>query len=105
MDAPEHANFIVPSVVNRGCLTLAVSTSGASPALAKSIRQELELFYGQEFGRFADFLGRRRKKGMREIAEQIAGPEIVSTLREKGFERTRDAVMKILKRERQKAKV
>lgn len=103
VDAPYRANFIVPAVVNRGPLTLAVSTSGASPALAKSIREELESFYGKEFGRFADFLGRQRKKAMRGIAGQIAGPEMVAILREKGFERTKEEVMEKIKESRQHA--
>ena len=42
VDQPEDCNFIVPSLVRRGDLTIAVSTSGRSPALAKKIRKEIE---------------------------------------------------------------
>lgn len=41
---PEAGNFIVPSVVRRGGLMIAISTGGASPALAKQIRRGLEEF-------------------------------------------------------------
>jgi precorrin-2 dehydrogenase/sirohydrochlorin ferrochelatase len=103
VDAPELANFIVPSVVKRGPLTLAVSTSGASPALAKSIRKELEPLFGKEFGLFVDFLGKQRRKAKRDITDertrellmkQIAGPEMVETLRKEGFEKAKDRVLK-----------
>src|SRR5262245_27727347 len=43
VDRPALCSFIVPAVVSRGDLTLAISTGGASPALAKKIRQTLEL--------------------------------------------------------------
>jgi precorrin-2 dehydrogenase len=42
VDVPARCNFIVPSILRRGQLTVAVSTEGASPALAKRIRQHLE---------------------------------------------------------------
>jgi precorrin-2 dehydrogenase len=41
-DRPEVCNFILPSIVNRGDLTISISTSGKSPALAKKLRIELE---------------------------------------------------------------
>ncbi len=111
VDAPELANFIVPSVIKRGPLALAVSTSGCSPALAKNIRKELELIYSKEFGLFADFLGKRRNTlldiaddGIRErLMKQIAAPEMLGTLRKEGFERTKDAVITILKESKQYA--
>jgi precorrin-2 dehydrogenase/sirohydrochlorin ferrochelatase len=42
VDVPARCNFIVPSILRRGQLTIAVSTEGASPSLAKRIRQQLE---------------------------------------------------------------
>jgi precorrin-2 dehydrogenase/sirohydrochlorin ferrochelatase len=42
VDVPSHCNFILPSILRRGQLTIAVSTEGASPSLAKRIRQQLE---------------------------------------------------------------
>ncbi|GER88703.1 precorrin-2 oxidase [Dictyobacter vulcani] len=42
VDVPALCNFIVPSILRRGPLTIAVSTEGSSPALAKHIRQHLE---------------------------------------------------------------
>ena len=56
VDDPAHCSFIVPSVVRRGPLQLAVSTSGAAPALAKRLRRELE-------GRFPGLGGLRGPAG------------------------------------------
>lgn len=42
VDMPAYCNFILPSILRRGHLTISVSTEGASPSLAKRIRQELE---------------------------------------------------------------
>jgi siroheme synthase, N-terminal domain len=42
VDLPTRCNFILPSVLRRGQLTIAVSTEGAAPGLAKRIRQQLE---------------------------------------------------------------
>jgi len=48
-DAPEEGSFVLPASITRGGLTISVSTSGASPALARVIRQELEERYGPEY--------------------------------------------------------
>jgi precorrin-2 dehydrogenase/sirohydrochlorin ferrochelatase len=44
VDLPTHCNFIIPSILRRGKLTIAVSTEGAAPGLAKRIRQQLESY-------------------------------------------------------------
>ncbi|MFH7321121.1 bifunctional precorrin-2 dehydrogenase/sirohydrochlorin ferrochelatase [Desulfurivibrio sp. D14AmB] len=48
-DVPKWCNLILPAVVRRGDLSLAVSTGGASPALAARLRRELEDSYGDEY--------------------------------------------------------
>jgi len=60
VDQPEACSFIVPASVRRGDLTLAVSTGGQSPALAKRIRKDLQEAYGQEYALFLDLMGRLR---------------------------------------------
>ena len=45
-DRPQVCNFILPSIVHRGDLTISISTSGRSPALAKKLRIELEGQFG-----------------------------------------------------------
>ena len=61
VDAPDLCSFIVPSVVRRGALTIAVSTGGNSPALARKIREELEEEFGEEYGELLELLGSLRR--------------------------------------------
>ncbi len=47
-DDPAHCDFILPAVLRRGALTVAVSTAGASPALSRAVRDELETHFDRE---------------------------------------------------------
>lgn len=58
---PELGTFIVPSVFERGPLTVAVSTAGQSPALARLIREQLEDQFGPEWSLFLDLMGLLRR--------------------------------------------
>ena len=105
VDMPGMANFIVPATVRRGPLTIAVSSSGASPAVVKAIRIELEALYGKDFGRFLSFLSVLRKKVIRDITDKktregflkkVASGKMFDVLRKKGFKEARELVMKEL---------
>lgn len=61
VDQPADCNFIVPSVIRRGDLQIAVSTSGRSPALAKKVREDLENAFGLEYADLLNLLGQLRK--------------------------------------------
>jgi precorrin-2 dehydrogenase/sirohydrochlorin ferrochelatase len=60
VDDPGECNFILPSLVSRGDLTIAVSTAGKSPALAKKIRQALEKEFPGSYGPYLELLGHIR---------------------------------------------
>jgi precorrin-2 dehydrogenase/sirohydrochlorin ferrochelatase len=60
VDDPAHSNFILPAVVRRGDVSVAVSTGGASPALARRLRERLETLVGPEYGELADLLAELR---------------------------------------------
>ncbi len=49
VDAPDLCDFYVPAVLRRGSLVIAISTSGRSPALARSVREDLEMLLGPEY--------------------------------------------------------
>ena len=56
-----HSNFVAGSVMRRGPLAIAISTSGRSPALATRIRQQLEQTFGPEYADLLDLLGTLRQ--------------------------------------------
>ncbi|NLI91606.1 MAG: bifunctional precorrin-2 dehydrogenase/sirohydrochlorin ferrochelatase [Peptococcaceae bacterium] len=56
VDDPEKCSFFVPSVLKRGDLSIAVSTGGSSPLVARQIREELENFYGNEMAEYLELL-------------------------------------------------
>jgi precorrin-2 dehydrogenase/sirohydrochlorin ferrochelatase len=57
VDVPALCNFILPSILRRGQLTISVSTEGASPALAKRIRQQLEGTFPPAYGTYLQLAG------------------------------------------------
>jgi len=59
-DDPARCDFILPSVLRRGDLTVAVSSGGKSPALARTIREELELYFTDEYIQLANLAAEAR---------------------------------------------
>jgi len=106
IDSPLEGNFIVPSTMRRGPLTIAISTEGHSPAVAKNIRKELERLYGKGFAKYLKFLGAIRKRIMNEIKDskkrerffkEIASEEMFNILRREGFSRVAERVVQLKK--------
>jgi precorrin-2 dehydrogenase/sirohydrochlorin ferrochelatase len=60
VDQPEKCSFIVPALFTQGDLTVAISTGGSSPALARKIRQGLGEFLGSEYGALLILMSRLR---------------------------------------------
>ncbi len=60
VDQPEKCSFIVPALYTQGDLTVAISTGGGSPALARKIRQGLGEFLGTEYGALLLLMSRLR---------------------------------------------
>ncbi len=60
VDVPPLCNFILPAIVRTGPLAIAISTAGASPALAKRIKREIADKYGTEYARLAELLNDTR---------------------------------------------
>ena len=58
---PAAGNFIVPSLVRRGGVTLAISTGGTSPAFAKRLRRDLERFLGDEYPALLKKMAKQRR--------------------------------------------
>jgi precorrin-2 dehydrogenase/sirohydrochlorin ferrochelatase len=71
-DHPKACNFILPSIVNRGDLIIAISTSGKSPAFAKKLRQHFEKEFGSEYAEFLNLMGAVRQKLLNQDHEPEA---------------------------------
>ena len=84
-DRPEVCNFILPSVVRRGDLIIAVSTSGKSPALAKKLRKDLENRFGEEYAVFLQMMGAVREQLFIREQEPEIRKRMFEALIEKGL--------------------
>lgn len=62
VDVPSLCNFILPSIHSQGDLSIAISTSGASPAMARKVRLELASQYGNEYAQALALLGALRQE-------------------------------------------
>ncbi|MDX6689938.1 MAG: precorrin-2 dehydrogenase [Solirubrobacteraceae bacterium] len=60
VDVPPLCNFILPAIVRSGPLAIAISTAGASPALAKRMKREIGELFGDEYARLAIMLNDAR---------------------------------------------
>ncbi|MBI5237341.1 MAG: bifunctional precorrin-2 dehydrogenase/sirohydrochlorin ferrochelatase [Deltaproteobacteria bacterium] len=79
-DAPGLSSFIVPSIVDRGPLIVAISTAGLCPALSKKLRMELERKIGKEYASFAKILGAVRTKLLKERVNRDKKDRIIKAL-------------------------
>jgi siroheme synthase-like protein len=95
VDVPPLCNFILPAIVRNGPLAIAISTAGASPALAKRMKREIEGQFGEPYARLALLLNEARgwAKGTlptyqdrKEFFEGIVGgePDPIALLRDGG---------------------
>jgi siroheme synthase-like protein len=60
VDVPPLCNFILPAIVRTGPLAIAISTAGASPALAKRMKREIAEAFGEPYARLAVILNGAR---------------------------------------------
>lgn len=72
VDSPKECNFILPSVLKRGSLAIAISTGGISPALSKKIRQDLEERFGVEYAKLLRIMAKLRPEVLRKIKNSVS---------------------------------
>jgi precorrin-2 dehydrogenase/sirohydrochlorin ferrochelatase len=103
VDVPPLCNFILPAIVRTGPLAIAISTAGASPALAKRMKREIEGQFGEPYARLAVLLNEVRgwAKGTlptyqdrKEFFEGIVGgePDPVALLRDGDEDAVRELI-------------
>src|ERR1700692_4625218 len=69
MDDLAHSTFIFPAIVDRGDVVVAVGTGGASPVVARRVRERIEAMLPARIGDLATFIGRWRKSLHTRIPE------------------------------------
>lgn len=62
VDDPDASRFIMPSIVERAPITVAISTAGAAPVLARRLRERIESLLPAAYGRVAEFMERHRER-------------------------------------------
>ena len=72
VDPPALSSFIMPAIVDRGPITIAISTGGTAPALARKLRAEIERALPAAIGRLARFAEIFRDQVRRTLAEPRA---------------------------------
>jgi len=109
VDVPALCNFILPAIVRTGPLAIAISTAGASPALAKRMKREIADRYGEPYARLAVLLNEVRgwAKGTlptyqerKEFFESIVNgdPDPIELLRDSDVKAGEDAVLELIAR-------
>lgn len=105
VDDPEKCGFIVPSVVERGALSIAISTGGASPAFAKRLRMEMEERYGDEYAVFLEIMAAIRQKLLtkggesdknKKIFNKLASSSIPEMVRDGRWEEIEETIVSLL---------
>jgi precorrin-2 dehydrogenase/sirohydrochlorin ferrochelatase len=80
VDDPAKCNFILPSLLQQGDLSIAVSTGGKSPALARKIKEDLRQDYGPEYETLLNIMGLIRKEILAQGRDSSANKALFETL-------------------------
>jgi precorrin-2 dehydrogenase/sirohydrochlorin ferrochelatase len=95
VDDPQHSTFILPAILQRGDMSVAISTGGGSPALARRLRERLEKIIGPEYGILTELLAKLRPelkqsfspgKARLQAALRIVDSDILHIIQSQGKE-------------------
>lgn len=109
VDCPELCSFISPATINRGSLTIAISTSGKSPALAQRLRKELSKEIRSAYGELLGLLGSVRKQILmevpslakrRQLFHKLVQSDILDLLKKKKRNEAKKRLASLLKKNR-----
>jgi siroheme synthase-like protein len=100
-DDPARCTFILPALVRRGDLTVAIATGGSSPALARAIREELETYLTDDYATLAAIAARREVRALgRPVAadawRRALGPEVRRLIVERGRDDAKQRLLELL---------
>jgi precorrin-2 dehydrogenase/sirohydrochlorin ferrochelatase len=105
VDDPARCNFITPAVIRHGDVTIAVSTGGTSPALARRLRERLEKLIGPEYGQLASLLAELRPQIQSRYkshedrvwaALRLVDSDLIDTIKQGGMDAARARAQELL---------
>ena len=108
VDTPELCEFIFPAVSRKGDVSVAISTGGASPALARRLKEEIDSSIDDAYGQLAAVLKEVRQRAIdglpdaerrRAFFENLASDEFLEFMRENGPENAATEAAQRLERE------
>lgn len=80
VDVPDLCTFIVPAIIRRGPVVVAISTGGESPSLAKALRRRLDSILPASLGPAARKIGRARREILRAVPHSPARTRLLKGL-------------------------
>ena len=100
VDDPDKCSFIVPSVLIRGDLSIAVSTGGSSPLVARKIREELEALYTEDMEIYLDLLRNWRQEVKEKLPatkraqfwEQVTDGKVLQLIKDGRIEQAKEVM-------------
>ncbi|MDP7524826.1 MAG: bifunctional precorrin-2 dehydrogenase/sirohydrochlorin ferrochelatase [Dehalococcoidales bacterium] len=112
VDDADNSDFIAPSYLRRGGISIAISTSGESPALARKLRTMLEKDFGDEYGRLSVLISQVRAKARQQNIrvsgdgwqEALDLEVLLGMLKKDGEEKVEATLLDSLKTRRQQTK-
>lgn len=107
VDTPAECDFIVPSTLTRGDLTISVCSGGAAPALSRRIREGLEAQFPEAHGDFVALLGKLRREVLdrvpdvhrrRDVLRRLADESTWALFRDEGPDAVRGLAERLIAR-------
>jgi precorrin-2 dehydrogenase / sirohydrochlorin ferrochelatase len=86
VDNPALCDFIVPSIVKKGPIVVAISTSGRLPLLSKKLRKEIESLVTADYVRYVSIVGSFRKRLIETVDDKKRRSEIMKAIGKMGLE-------------------
>ncbi|WP_251554511.1 precorrin-2 dehydrogenase/sirohydrochlorin ferrochelatase family protein [Neobacillus muris] len=84
-DDPEGSDFHVPARIERGRLNIAISTGGASPSLARRIREQLEQQFAPSYGDYLEFLFIKRQWILSHVEDELLKNKLLAAITDPKF--------------------
>lgn len=105
INGKDFCTFLFPSTIKRRDISIGITTSGKSPALAKAIRRQIEETFPSHYGELNDILGWAREQVIEQIGEEKKRRGIFSHLIELGVKQnklwTREEILEMIRREKE----